>query len=140
MVERLTKDRNVTKIAILYQDDGFGRAGLAGVEKALEKRNMKLVAEGTFERNTVAVKSALLTSARASRKPSSWSGRTSLAPNSSSWHARSSWTRSSSTSPLSARTRLPRSWAMRVPAWSSPRSCRSRKTNPSRWSPAIKRR
>jgi len=42
MVERLTKDRNVTKIALLYQDDGFGRAGLAGVDKALEKRNMKL--------------------------------------------------------------------------------------------------
>src|SRR3990172_4750330 len=60
MVERLTKDRNATRIAILYQDDGFGRAGLAGVQKALEKRNMKLVAEGTFERNTVAVKAALL--------------------------------------------------------------------------------
>jgi ABC-type branched-subunit amino acid transport system substrate-binding protein len=60
MVERLTKDRNISKIAILYQDDGFGRAGLAGMQKALEKRNMKLVAEGTFERNTVAVKGALL--------------------------------------------------------------------------------
>ena len=60
MVERLTKDRNISKIAILYQDDGFGRAGLAGVQKALEKRSMKLVAEGTFERNTVAVKGALL--------------------------------------------------------------------------------
>jgi ABC-type branched-subunit amino acid transport system substrate-binding protein len=60
MVERLTKDRNASRIAILYQDDGFGRAGLAGVQKALEKRSMKLVAEGTFERNTVAVKQALL--------------------------------------------------------------------------------
>jgi branched-chain amino acid transport system substrate-binding protein len=60
MVERLTKDRNATRIAILYQDDGFGRAGLAGVQKALDKRNMKLVSEGTFERNTVAVKAALL--------------------------------------------------------------------------------
>ena len=60
MVERLTKDRNISKIAILYQDDGFGRAGLAGVQRALEKRSMKLVAEGTFERNTVAVKGALL--------------------------------------------------------------------------------
>jgi branched-chain amino acid transport system substrate-binding protein len=60
MVERLTKDRNIAKIAILYQDDGFGRAGLAGVQKALQKRGMKLVAEGTFERNTVAVKGALL--------------------------------------------------------------------------------
>jgi branched-chain amino acid transport system substrate-binding protein len=60
MVERLTKDRGVSRIAILYQDDAFGRAGLAGVQKALAKRNLRLVSEGTFERNTVAVKSALL--------------------------------------------------------------------------------
>ncbi len=60
MVERLTKDRGVKNIAILYQDDGFGRAGLAGVQKALDKRGMKLVAEGKYERNTVAVKGALL--------------------------------------------------------------------------------
>jgi branched-chain amino acid transport system substrate-binding protein len=60
MVERLTKDLKVERIAILYQDDAFGRAGLAGVQKAMEKRKMGLVSEGTFERNTVAVKSALL--------------------------------------------------------------------------------
>jgi ABC-type branched-subunit amino acid transport system substrate-binding protein len=66
MVERLTKDRGFSKIAILYQDDAFGRAGLAGVQKALDKRSMKLAAEGTFERNTVAVKNALLAIRKAS--------------------------------------------------------------------------
>jgi ABC-type branched-subunit amino acid transport system substrate-binding protein len=60
MVEHLTKDLGTTKIAIMYQDDAFGQAGLAGVKRALEKRGMALVAEGTFERNTVAVKGALL--------------------------------------------------------------------------------
>src|SRR5581483_10624605 len=45
---------------IFYQDDAFGQAGLTGVKRALEKRHMELVAEGTYERNTVAVKSALL--------------------------------------------------------------------------------
>lgn len=60
MVERLTKDLGVTKIAIMYQDDGFGQAGLAGVKRALDKRKMALAGEGTFERNTVAVKAALL--------------------------------------------------------------------------------
>jgi branched-chain amino acid transport system substrate-binding protein len=60
MVERLVKDKGVAKIAIFYQDDAFGRAGLAGTQRALEKRNMKLAAEGTFERNTVAVRAALL--------------------------------------------------------------------------------
>lgn len=60
MVEHLTKDLGATKIAIMYQDDAFGQAGLAGVKKALAKRNMALAGEGTFERNTVAVKGALL--------------------------------------------------------------------------------
>jgi ABC-type branched-subunit amino acid transport system substrate-binding protein len=59
-VEHLTSDLGVTRIAILYQDDAFGLAGLAGVKKAMEKRNMSLVAEGTFKRNTTAIKSALL--------------------------------------------------------------------------------
>lgn len=65
MVERLTKDQKVEKIAIFYQDDAFGRAGLDGVKKALAKRNMELAAEGTFERNTVAVKQALLAISKA---------------------------------------------------------------------------
>jgi branched-chain amino acid transport system substrate-binding protein len=59
-VEHLTKDLGITKIAILYQDDTFGQAGLDGVKIAMAKRNMSLVASGTFRRNTTAVKSALL--------------------------------------------------------------------------------
>jgi branched-chain amino acid transport system substrate-binding protein len=59
-IEHLTTDLGVSRIAILYQDDTFGRAGLSGVSKALEKRGMKLIAEGTYERNTTAVKTALL--------------------------------------------------------------------------------
>jgi ABC-type branched-subunit amino acid transport system substrate-binding protein len=60
MVERLTRDRGITRIAILYQDDAFGQAGLAGVRRAMDRRSMKLVAEGTFERNSTAVRVALL--------------------------------------------------------------------------------
>lgn len=59
-IKHLTEDLGIKKIAILYQDDGFGRVGLAGVKKALEARGMSLAAEGTYKRNTVAVKSALL--------------------------------------------------------------------------------
>ncbi len=59
-IEHLTNDLGITRIAILYQDDAFGLAGLAGVKKAMDKRNMALVAEGTFKRNTTAVKTALL--------------------------------------------------------------------------------
>jgi branched-chain amino acid transport system substrate-binding protein len=59
-IEHLTKDLGITKIAILYQDDSFGLAGLEGVQAAMARRNMSLVASGTFKRNTTAVKSALL--------------------------------------------------------------------------------
>jgi branched-chain amino acid transport system substrate-binding protein len=59
-IERLTKDLKIERISILFQDDSFGRAGLAGVQKAMEKRNMKLASEGAYERNTTAVRSALL--------------------------------------------------------------------------------
>ena len=59
-VRHLTEDLKIKKIAIFYQDDAFGRAGLSGFKKAMEKRNMVIVAEGTYERNTVAVKTALL--------------------------------------------------------------------------------
>lgn len=60
MVERLVKDKGASKIAILFQDDAFGQAGLAGARRAMDKRSMKLVAEASFERNTVAVRGALL--------------------------------------------------------------------------------
>ena len=59
-IKYLVEDRGMKSIAILYQDDGFGRVGLAGVTAALERRNMTLTAEGTYTRNTTAVKSALL--------------------------------------------------------------------------------
>jgi ABC-type branched-subunit amino acid transport system substrate-binding protein len=59
-VDYLVDVEGVTDIAILYQDDGFGRVGLSGVNKALEARGMSLVAESTYTRNTVAVKTALL--------------------------------------------------------------------------------
>lgn len=59
-IEHLTKDLAFTRIAILYQDDAFGLAGLEGVQKAMAKRSMSLVASGTFKRNTTAIKSALL--------------------------------------------------------------------------------
>ena len=59
-IERLTTDLGIERIAILYQDDSYGRAGLSGVKRALEKRGMSLVGEGTYKRNTTAVKAAVL--------------------------------------------------------------------------------
>jgi ABC-type branched-subunit amino acid transport system substrate-binding protein len=45
----------VKKIAVFYQNDSYGKAGLAGVEKAMKKRNLQIAASGTVERNTVNV-------------------------------------------------------------------------------------
>ncbi len=59
-VKHLTEDLKITKIAIFYQDDAFGRAGLSGFEKAMKKRGLPIAAEGTYERNTTAIKTALL--------------------------------------------------------------------------------
>lgn len=60
IVDRLVRDRGATRIAVLYQDDSYGRTGLAGVRQALERRGMTLAAAGTYVRNTTAVKTALL--------------------------------------------------------------------------------
>jgi ABC-type branched-subunit amino acid transport system substrate-binding protein len=43
---------NMKRIAVMYQDDAFGQAGMAGVEAALAKRGLKLVAAGAYEKNT----------------------------------------------------------------------------------------
>ena len=42
----------MTRIAVMYQNDAFGKAGLAGVEAALAKRNMKMLVAASYERNT----------------------------------------------------------------------------------------
>ena len=47
------------KIAVFYQNDSYGRSGLIGVKEALNKRNMGLVAEGSYKRNTLSVGNAL---------------------------------------------------------------------------------
>ena len=59
-IQHLTEDLGAKRISILYQDDSFGRAGLTGVKAALEKRGMELAGEGTYTRNTTAVKGALV--------------------------------------------------------------------------------
>lgn len=49
----------VKKIAVFYQNDSYGKAGLEGVTRALAKRDLKPVAAVTVERNSVDVAMAL---------------------------------------------------------------------------------
>ncbi len=60
IVARLIGDLGIQRIAVLYQDDSFGRAGLVGAERGLSKRGLEPVALGTYIRNTTAVKTAVL--------------------------------------------------------------------------------
>lgn len=46
-------------IAIFYQNDGYGKAGLGGAQKALKKRGLKLSVMGHYKRNTVDVQAGL---------------------------------------------------------------------------------
>ncbi|HKW38674.1 MAG TPA: ABC transporter substrate-binding protein [Burkholderiales bacterium] len=60
IVEQLVSTGN-HKIAVFYQDDAYGQAGLKGVQIAMDKRGMKIAALGKVERNTVKVQDAVRT-------------------------------------------------------------------------------
>ena len=48
----------IKKIAVFYQNDSYGKAGLEGVTRALTKRNLTAAAAVTVERNSVNVAAA----------------------------------------------------------------------------------
>ena len=58
MVQQVTT-LGMRRVAVMYQDDGFGKAGLLGVENALAKRKLKLTAAAAYERNTDKVEEAV---------------------------------------------------------------------------------
>ncbi|WP_370692410.1 ABC transporter substrate-binding protein [Polaromonas sp.] len=58
MVQQVTT-LGMTRIAVMYQDDGFGKAGLEGVQKALAKRKLTLSVAAPYERNTDKVEEAV---------------------------------------------------------------------------------
>ena len=64
IVQHLTA-MSIDKIAVFYQNDAYGQAGLTGVERALAKRKLQVAGKATFERNTVNVKDAVATMVKA---------------------------------------------------------------------------
>jgi branched-chain amino acid transport system substrate-binding protein len=60
IVEQLVSTGN-HRIAVFYQDDAYGQAGLKGVQIAMDKRTLKIAALGKVERNTVNVVDAVKT-------------------------------------------------------------------------------
>jgi len=65
IVQHLTT-LGIKRIAVFYQNDSYGMAGLTGVTQALTRRNLKPAATATVERNSVDVKTALQTLLKAS--------------------------------------------------------------------------
>ena len=59
LVQYYADDLKYKRFALFYQNDGYGRAGLKGVKSALAKRNLVLVGEGSYKRNTLSVGNAL---------------------------------------------------------------------------------
>jgi len=58
MVKQVTT-LGMKRVAVMYQDDAFGKAGLAGVEAALASRQLKLAVAAPYERNTDKVDEAV---------------------------------------------------------------------------------
>lgn len=55
----------IKNIAVFYQNDGFGKAGLDGVTAALKRHKLAPVASATVERNSVKVEAAVAAVAKA---------------------------------------------------------------------------
>ena len=58
IVEHLTR-LGIKRTAVFYQNDGYGQAGLEGVERAMKKRNLAITGKATVERNSVDVTAAV---------------------------------------------------------------------------------
>jgi ABC-type branched-subunit amino acid transport system substrate-binding protein len=61
LINYLVKERSTRKIAYFFQDDSFGKEGLASVGKALAAHGLTLAARGSYQRNTVAVLAGMRT-------------------------------------------------------------------------------
>jgi len=59
LIQYFVNYKKCTRIAVFYQNDSYGRSGLRGVRTALNKRNLKIMGEGSYKRNTLSVGNAL---------------------------------------------------------------------------------
>ncbi len=58
LMNYITKIKKSNKIAVFYQNDDYGEEGYISVLESLKKRNLKLVAEGSYKRNTLSISHA----------------------------------------------------------------------------------
>ena len=58
-IVRQNTSTGINKLAVFYQNDAYGKAGLEGVTRALKAQNLEPVSTGTVERNSVDVSKAV---------------------------------------------------------------------------------
>ncbi|AXX91957.1 amino acid-binding protein [Malaciobacter molluscorum LMG 25693] len=55
IIKYLHYSKKITRFAVFYQNDDFGEEGYVSVIKSLKKRELKLIAEGSYKRNTLSI-------------------------------------------------------------------------------------
>ena len=59
IVNYLHTEKNITRFAIFYQNDDYGEEGYIALSHALAKKELHLVSEGTYKRNTLSIRHAI---------------------------------------------------------------------------------
>ena len=65
LIQQLS-DLGIKRVGVVFQDDGYGRDVLAGVEAAAQKQGVEIMARAGYERNTVKVEPAVSAMLKAS--------------------------------------------------------------------------
>ena len=58
LIEKLISEKGIGKIAVFYQNDDYGKARLETVRRILAPKNLQIISEAPYERNTNAVAAA----------------------------------------------------------------------------------
>jgi len=58
LVDYLYDQKRLNKFAVFYQNDDYGEEGYISLIKALKKRDLSLISEGTYKRNTLSLSHA----------------------------------------------------------------------------------
>ncbi len=58
LINYLKEKKKLNKFAVFYQNDDYGEEGYISIIKALDKRGLKLSAEGSYKRNTLSINHA----------------------------------------------------------------------------------
>ena len=58
IVNYLYEKKGITRFAVFYQNDNYGEEGFVSLLQSLKKRELELVGEGTYKRNTLSIRHA----------------------------------------------------------------------------------